>query len=85
MTDLAKPDWCILDLDPKGAPFADVVTIAKAIHRLCAQGRLPQCYVKTSGSTGLHVLLPMAQQVHVRTVARVSANSMARIVEAAAG
>ena len=29
VTDLAKPDWCILDLDPKGAPFDDVVTIAQ--------------------------------------------------------
>ena len=25
---LQEPDWCILDLDPKGAPFEDVVTIA---------------------------------------------------------
>jgi len=23
---LEAPDWCILDLDPKDAPFTDVVT-----------------------------------------------------------
>ena len=34
ITDLAHPDWCILDLDPKGAPFAHVVRVARAIHEL---------------------------------------------------
>ncbi|MGH8657012.1 MAG: DNA ligase D [Gammaproteobacteria bacterium] len=55
---LERPDWCILDLDPKGAPFSDVVTIAKAIRRLCAEIALPS-FVKTSGSSGLHVLVPL--------------------------
>src|SRR5256886_9466093 len=32
---LEKPDWCILDLDPKEAPFTDVVTVAKAVQALC--------------------------------------------------
>ncbi|HET9274861.1 MAG TPA: DNA ligase D, partial [Gemmatimonadales bacterium] len=58
---LERPDWCILDLDPKGAPFADVVTVAQALHRLCERAELPH-FVKTSGSTGLHVLVPLAQQ-----------------------
>ncbi|HEX7061047.1 MAG TPA: DNA ligase D [Woeseiaceae bacterium] len=56
---LQHPDWSILDLDPKGAPFTDVVRVARAIHRLCEQVELPH-YVKTSGSTGLHVLIPLA-------------------------
>ena len=55
---LERPDWCILDLDPKGAPFADVVTIARAIHDLCDEIALPH-YVKTSGSAGLHVMIPL--------------------------
>jgi bifunctional non-homologous end joining protein LigD len=58
---LQRPDWCILDLDPKGAPFADVVRIALAIRSLCEDISLPS-YVKTSGSTGLHVLVPLAGQ-----------------------
>jgi bifunctional non-homologous end joining protein LigD len=58
LTDLQHPDWCILDLDPKGAPFSDVVTIARHIHALCQEIDLP-AYVKTSGSTGLHVLVPL--------------------------
>jgi bifunctional non-homologous end joining protein LigD len=28
---LETPDWCILDLDPKEAPFTDVVTVARAV------------------------------------------------------
>ncbi len=59
---LERPDWSILDLDPKEAAFADVVKIAKAIHALCAKIGLPN-YVKTSGSTGLHVLIPLGRQL----------------------
>ena len=55
---LERPDWCILDLDPKGAPLKHVVEIARHIHRLCRDVGLPT-YVKTSGSTGLHVLIPL--------------------------
>lgn len=55
---LSQPDWCILDLDPKDAPFSDVVAVAKEIHRLCRQIDLPH-YVKTSGSSGLHILIPL--------------------------
>src|SRR5262249_25718290 len=59
--DLHRPDWCILDLDPKGAPFRDVITLAQAIRRLCDRLEIP-CYPKTSGSTGLHVLIPLGGQ-----------------------
>jgi bifunctional non-homologous end joining protein LigD len=58
ITDLAHPDWCILDLDPKGAPFLHVVQVARGIHELADEIGLP-AYVKTSGSTGLHVLVPL--------------------------
>src|SRR2546428_4792372 len=58
---LERPDWCILDLDPKEAPFTHVVTVAKAVKRLCDEIDLP-CFIKTSGSTGLHVLPPLGRQ-----------------------
>ena len=64
---LQHPDWCILDLDPKGAPWEHVVTVARAIHRLCDEVDLPH-FVKTSGSTGIHVIIPMgAQYTHEQT------------------
>ncbi len=59
---LPQPDWCILDLDPKGAPFENVVKIALAIKKLCDELGMP-AFVKTSGSTGLHILLPLGRQV----------------------
>jgi len=55
---LDRPDWCILDLDPKTAPFLQVVEIARAIHELCGEIAI-EPFVKTSGGSGLHVLLPM--------------------------
>jgi bifunctional non-homologous end joining protein LigD len=58
---LQHPDWCILDLDPKTAPFAHVVTLARAIRALCEDIGLPS-FVKTTGSTGLHVLIPLGGQ-----------------------
>jgi bifunctional non-homologous end joining protein LigD len=58
ITDLPHPDWCILDLDPKTAPFVHVVQVARAIHELAEEIGLP-AWAKTSGSTGLHVLVPL--------------------------
>jgi bifunctional non-homologous end joining protein LigD len=55
------PDWTIIDLDPKNAPREDVVPLALAIHELCDSLGLPN-YVKTSGQTGLHVLIPLGRQ-----------------------
>lgn len=62
VTALGNPDWCVLDLDPKGAPFEHVVELALHIRELAAVGGLPS-YVKTSGSSGLHVLMPLGGQL----------------------
>ncbi|MFQ5845890.1 MAG: DNA polymerase domain-containing protein, partial [Planctomycetota bacterium] len=80
VTDLARPDWCILDLDPKGAPFPDDWRGARPIHRLCRAIDLPS-YVKTSGSTGLHVLLPLGGGCSYEQ-SRTLGELIARIVEA---
>jgi bifunctional non-homologous end joining protein LigD len=58
---LELPDWCVIDLDPKEAPFSDVVRCAQAVHELCERIGLPS-YVKTTGKTGLHILLPLGRQ-----------------------
>ncbi len=55
---LERPDWCVLDLDPKDAPFHHVLTIARAIHSLGKEIDMP-LFVKTSGSTGMHILIPL--------------------------
>lgn len=58
---LQRPDWSLLDLDPKEASFDQVVDVANAIHDLCEEIGLPS-YVKTSGSTGLHILVPLGRK-----------------------
>ena len=58
---LERPDWCVLDLDPKGAPFTDVVAVARAAKALCDRIRLP-LLVKSSGSSGLHLMVPLGRQ-----------------------
>jgi len=59
---LEQPDWCVLDLDPKEAPFSDVIRCAQSLHRICEAAGLPN-YVKTTGKTGLHIMLPLGRQM----------------------
>jgi bifunctional non-homologous end joining protein LigD len=54
-------DWCVIDLDPKDAPFSDVIRCAQVLHALCESVGLPN-YVKTTGKTGIHVMLPLGRQ-----------------------
>ena len=59
---LELPDWCVIDLDPKEAPFSDVIRVAQVLHRICDEAGLPS-YVKTTGKTGLHIMLPLGRQL----------------------
>src|SRR5437899_2406466 len=77
---LEAPDWCILDLDPKDAPFTDVVTVAKAVKALCDDIGLPTG-IKTSGSSGLHVLIPLGRQVTYEQ-SRTLGGLLARVIAA---
>ncbi|HSF06127.1 MAG TPA: DNA ligase D [Methylomirabilota bacterium] len=72
---LEHPDWLVLDLDPKGAPFADVVAVALALRRILERLDVPS-YVKTSGKTGLHIFVPLGARYsyeHTRALARLLA------------
>jgi bifunctional non-homologous end joining protein LigD len=55
---LDSPDWAFLDLDPKEATFSSVVKIARSLGKLL-RGLGIEPYLKTSGSTGLHVCIPL--------------------------
>ncbi len=61
LSSLQHPDWSILDLDPKDAPFSHVIRIAEHLRGLCEDIGLPHV-LKTSGATGLHVLVPLGRQ-----------------------
>jgi bifunctional non-homologous end joining protein LigD len=54
-----NPDLMIFDLDPaKGATFADVMYMAKRCKKFLETLELPS-FVKTTGSRGLHVTVPI--------------------------
>jgi bifunctional non-homologous end joining protein LigD len=55
--DLDRPDFILFDLDPGRAAFNDVVAVAKRLHRILDADGV-RSFVKTSGKTGLHVLVP---------------------------
>ena len=79
---LELPDWCVIDLDPKEAPFSDVVRCAIVLRELCESIGYPS-YVKTTGKTGLHILLPLARQctyAQSRTLGELLARIMLRTV-----
>jgi bifunctional non-homologous end joining protein LigD len=82
---LDRPDWLVLDLDPGEASFAAVVAVAHGLRRLLRTIGL-RAFPKTSGATGLHLLLPLgARYPHsdvkrfAEVVARVAAERLADI------
>lgn len=62
ISDLTKPDWCLIDLDPKDAPFAHVITLARTMKKLCDDVAMP-AFIKTTGKSGLHIMLPLGRQL----------------------
>jgi bifunctional non-homologous end joining protein LigD len=60
ITDYLKPDWCLIDLDPdKGNSFNEVVEVANTVKKVLDSIGATSC-VKTSGSTGIHIYIPLA-------------------------
>lgn len=55
---LETPNYHVLDLDPDGTPFPVVVRVARAIGKLL-RGIGLQSWLKTSGKTGLHIVIPL--------------------------
>jgi bifunctional non-homologous end joining protein LigD len=60
--DLTRPDWCLIDLDPKEAPFANVITLAQTLKKICDEVEMP-AFIKTTGKSGLHIMLPLGKQM----------------------
>ena len=65
---LERPDWCILDLDPKGAPFTDVVKIARHFHDLCNDIGLVN-FVQDQRLDGPARADPARRALHLRAIA----------------
>jgi bifunctional non-homologous end joining protein LigD len=55
---LDKPDYLMLDLDPKEAPWKNVLDVAMICKEVFDELGLP-AFPKTSGSSGIHIYLPL--------------------------
>src|SRR4051812_47413539 len=56
--DLFHPDLCVFDLDPAVDNPAEVRSAALGLHQLLAELGL-RAWVKTSGSKGFHIVVPL--------------------------
>ncbi|HEY6804222.1 MAG TPA: non-homologous end-joining DNA ligase [Pyrinomonadaceae bacterium] len=55
---LDKPDWIAIDLDPKKAPWENVLQVALVVKAVADEIGL-NAFPKTSGSSGIHIYVPL--------------------------
>jgi bifunctional non-homologous end joining protein LigD len=76
-----RPDWVMFDLDPsEGSSFGEVIEVAKLVRQALDALDL-ESVPKTSGSRGIHVLVPIARRhdfAKVREFAGIVAGALAR-------
>ncbi|HEY8924446.1 MAG TPA: non-homologous end-joining DNA ligase [Polyangia bacterium] len=60
LPDLYRPDLCVFDLDPSSDEPEPLRVAALAVRALLAELGLPS-WVKTSGSKGFHIVVPLDQ------------------------
>ena len=63
VSDLDACDFLTVDFDLSGGIYANAITLARALFELLQQIGLTS-YPKTSGQTGLHVLVPLGARVN---------------------
>lgn len=83
---LDHPDWIAIDLDPKQAPWENVLQVALLTKEVCDEVGL-NAFPKTSGSSGIHIYLPLKPVNEYENVAEFSkllAGEIARRAPAAA-
>src|SRR2546421_555383 len=82
--EIERPDYLLIDLDPsEGNPWESVREIALVVREVMDELELPS-YPKTSGATGLHVLVPMKPELPFPEVRRF-AKALAQEVERRGG
>src|SRR5919108_870315 len=78
--DVERPDYMLIDLDPSvGNPWKHVRSIALVVKDVMDELGLPS-FPKTSGSTGMHILVPLRVELRFRDVRRF-AKALAQEVE----
>lgn len=79
---LEKPDYLMLDLDPKQAPWKNVLEVALVCKQVLDEFSLP-AFPKTSGSSGIHVYLPLQPKHDYRKVAALAEALAAEVAQRA--
>lgn len=77
---LDQPDYLVLDLDPKAAPWKNVLDVALVCREVLDELGLP-AFPKTSGSSGIHVYVPLKPKHEFGKIAEIAmalANEVAR-------
>ncbi|HEY0083525.1 MAG TPA: hypothetical protein VGB61_12095, partial [Pyrinomonadaceae bacterium] len=78
---LDQPDWVVFDLDPENVDFTIVCDVAASTREILKELGL-ESYVKTSGSRGLHIYVPLAAGHNYAEAARFAELVAGRIVGA---
>src|SRR6266404_6451277 len=68
---LDKPDYLMLDLDPKAAPWQNVLEVALVCKQVLDELGLP-AFHKTSGSSGIHIYVPLKPKYDYGKIAAVA-------------
>jgi bifunctional non-homologous end joining protein LigD len=68
---LGRPDYVMLDLDPKQAPWENVLQVALVCKEVLDELELP-AFPKTSGSSGIHIYVPLKPKLEFGKVAAVA-------------
>lgn len=68
---LDKPDWIAIDLDPKRAPWENVLRVALMVKEVADEIGM-EVFPKTSGSSGIHIYVPLKATNEYEKVAEFS-------------
>lgn len=83
--DLDHPDWFVFDLDPdKRVEFTTICELAIKVREILSRVGL-ESYVKTSGSRGIHVYVPIKPIYSYEDVARFAEQIATRVADENSG
>jgi bifunctional non-homologous end joining protein LigD len=74
-----NPDYCVIDLDPDKQHFDQVIQAALEVKKVLDAIDVP-CYPKTSGSTGMHIYIPLGAR-YTYDQSQIFANIIVKLVQ----
>lgn len=63
---LESPDFSVVDLDPDTNSFDEVIELAKEVEKILKKRKI-ESFVKTSGASGLHIVIPLKEGLFEET------------------